>query len=62
MNSQKPVKETLIDYSAAIALFVFGLVLISLAFYVGVGFVALAGLLSILASVVCAILMRFFHL
>jgi hypothetical protein len=64
--NRKPVIESIKDYSLAIALFVFGLFLIWLTFYVAhlyeVFFVAIAGICSILASFVSAALMRFFHL
>ena len=63
MNN-KPLVESAKDYSLAMTLFVFGLILISVTNYTNHTdgfFFGLAGSISILASLVSAILMRFFR-
>jgi hypothetical protein len=62
--NSKQVIESIKDYSLAISLLVGGLTLMWLAFFTNHSdgfFLPLAGICSILASLVSAILMRFFH-
>jgi general stress protein CsbA len=65
MLNRKPLQELVKDYSLAVALFAFGVLLILLNAYTDhtTGFfMVLAGMCSILAGFVSAALMRFFHL
>lgn len=61
MLFSKPLKESFKDYSLASALFVFGLFLLWLAFYVNDFFVMIGGIISILAGIASVILMGYFQ-